>query len=150
MNLLHAERIGLSEQPVRCDEEGWCVVLRNLLSGSSCRLRATGKIGEFTGDRSLLPKLRTSLAEACKAGTRDGWCSGSRERSSGYAGRQARHIPGGIWETSRRIDRRHGRSEHLSFLRTPARRRIAVGRCAVFVVTEGERPHPRGPDRRCG
>jgi hypothetical protein len=108
MNLLHAERIGLSEQPVRCDEEGWCVVLRNLLSGSSCRLRATGKIGEFTGDRSLLPKLRTSLAEACKAGTRDGWCSGSRERSSGYvvtAGRQARHIPGGIWETSRRIDR---------------------------------------------
>src|SRR6266487_7082489 len=96
MNLLHAERIGLSEQPVRCDEEGWCVVLRNLLSGSSCRLRATGKIGEFTGDRSLLPKLRTSLAEACKAGTRDGWCSGSRERSSGYvvtAGRQARHIP---------------------------------------------------------
>jgi hypothetical protein len=108
MNLLHAERIGLSEQPVRCDEDRWCVVLRNLLSGSSCRLRATGKIGEFTGDRSLLPKLRTSLAEACKAGTRDGWCSGSRERSSGYAvtaGRQARHIPGGIWETSRRIDR---------------------------------------------
>jgi len=47
-----------------------------LLSGSSCRLRATSKIGEVTRDSSLLPKFRIALAEACRAGTRDGWRSG--------------------------------------------------------------------------
>src|SRR5262249_29445279 len=49
-----------------------CVVLRNLLSGSSCRLHATGKIGEFTRDSSLLQKFRTSLVKACSAGIRRG------------------------------------------------------------------------------
>src|SRR5262245_317360 len=33
------------------------VVLRKLLSGPSCQLRAPSKIGEFTGDSSLLPRL---------------------------------------------------------------------------------------------
>ena len=71
------------------------------------RLRATGKIGAFTGDRSLLPHFRTSLAQACRAGTRDGWRPGPQQRSSGYfvTARRARYIPGGIWETSRRGDR---------------------------------------------
>jgi hypothetical protein len=82
-------------------------VLCKLLSGSSCRLRPTGKTGEFTGDSSLLPTFRTLLAEAGKAGARDGWRPRPRGSSDCVvtAARQARYIPGGIWETSRRVDR---------------------------------------------
>jgi len=67
------------------------------------RLRPTSKIGEFTRDSSLLSKVGISLAEACRAGTRDGWRTGSRELSNGYiisAARQARCIPGRIRKTS--------------------------------------------------
>ena len=83
------------------------VVLRKLLSGPSCQLRATSKIGEFTGDSILLPTFRTLLAEAGKAGARDGWRPRPRGSSDCVvtAARQARYIPGGIWETSRRVDR---------------------------------------------
>ena len=98
-------------QPVRCEEEGWeHVVLCKLLSGSSDRLRATGTIGAFTGDRRPLPKFGIPLAEACRAGTSDGWRPGPRARSrSSYIGsavrRDRRDMPGGLWETRRRVDR---------------------------------------------
>src|SRR6516164_4972749 len=82
------------------------VVLCKLLSGSGYRLRATRTIGEFTRDRRLLPKSAIALAEACRAGTSDGWRPGPQERFSGFIGRQnCRSVPGGIWETGRRIDR---------------------------------------------
>jgi len=72
-------------------------------------LRATRTTGAFTGDRLPLPKLGIPLAEACRAGTSDGWRPGSRERSSssriGSAGRHDCDMPGGIRETSRRADR---------------------------------------------
>ena len=97
----------VSAQPVRC-EEGGHVVLCKVLSGSGYRLRPTSKIGEFTRDSGLLSKFGISLAEACRAGTRDRWRARSRERSNGYivsAARQARCIPGRIRKTSRRVDR---------------------------------------------
>ena len=82
------------------------VVLCKLLSGSGYRLRATSTIGERTRDRRLLPKSAISLAEACRAGTSDGWCPGPRGRSSGFTGRHNRRdMPGGIRETRRRVDR---------------------------------------------
>src|SRR5262245_64903067 len=60
-------------QPVRCEEEGWgYVVLCKLLSGSGYRLRTTGTIGEYPGDRSPLPEFGISLAAARRAGTSDG------------------------------------------------------------------------------
>jgi len=78
-----------------------------MLSGSSYHLFPTSKIGEFTGDSSLLSKFGISLAEACRAGTREGRTA-PRERSNGYivsAARQARCLPGRIRKTSRRVDR---------------------------------------------
>jgi len=101
------KRIGLPEQPVRCEGGGLGhVVLCKLLSGSGYRLRATRTIGEFTRDRRLLPKSAIALAEACRAGTSDGWRPGPQERFSGFIGRQnCRSMPGGIWETGRRVDR---------------------------------------------
>src|SRR5262249_58312910 len=69
------------------------VVICTVLSGSGYRLRSTRRIGEFTRDSSLLSKFRIALAEACTAGTRDGWRTGSREQSNGdiaSAARQAR------------------------------------------------------------
>jgi hypothetical protein len=95
-------------QPVRCEEGVGHVVLRKVLSGSGYRLRPTSKIGEFTRDSSLLSKFGISLVEACRAGTREGWRSGPRERSNGYivsVARQARCLPGRIRKTSRRVDR---------------------------------------------
>jgi len=74
----------------------------------SYRLRATSKIGEFTRDRSLLSKFGISMVEARRAGTREGWRTGSRERSKGYivsVARQARCLPGRIRKASRRVDR---------------------------------------------
>ena len=85
------------------------VVICTVLSGSSYRLRSTRRIGEFTRDSSLLPKFRIALAEACTAGTRDGWRTGSREQSNrgiASAARQARGVPKGVCKTSRGIDRR--------------------------------------------
>jgi hypothetical protein len=85
------------------------VVICTVLSGSSYRLRSTSRIGVFTRDSSLLPKFRIALAEACTAGTRDGWRTGSREqsnRSIASAARQARGVPNGVCKTSRGIDRR--------------------------------------------
>jgi len=74
-------------QPARCEEEGWgYVVLCKLLSGSGYRLRTTGAIGEYTGDRRPLPKFGIPLAEACSAGTSDGWCARPRQRSHGSIG----------------------------------------------------------------
>jgi hypothetical protein len=84
------------------------VVLCKVLSGSGYRLRPTSKIGEFTRDSSLLSKFGISLVVACRAGTREGWRTGSRERSNGYivsVARQARCLPGRIRQTSRRVDR---------------------------------------------
>ena len=84
------------------------VVLCKVLSGSGYRLRPTSKIGEFTRDRSLLSKFGISLVEACRAGTREGWRTGSRERSKGYivsVARQAHCLPGRIRKASRRVDR---------------------------------------------
>src|SRR5215813_6442213 len=65
-------------QPARCEEE--------VLSGSGYRLRTTGAIGEYTGDRRPLPKFGIPLAEACSAGTSDGWCARPRQRSHGSIG----------------------------------------------------------------
>jgi hypothetical protein len=98
----------VSAQPVRCEEGSGHVVLCKVLSGSGYRLRPTSKISEFIRDSSLLSKFGISLAEACRAGTRDRWRAGSRERSNGYivsAARQARCIPGRIRKTSRTVDR---------------------------------------------
>ena len=84
------------------------VLLCKILSGSGYRLRPTSKIGEFTRDSSLLSKFGISLAEACRAGIREGWRTGPRERFNGYvvsAARQARCLPGRIRKTSRRVDR---------------------------------------------
>ena len=84
------------------------VVICTVLSGSGYRLRSTRRIGEFTGDSSLLSKFRIALAEACAAGTQDGWRTGSREQSNGdiaAAARQARGMPNGVCKTSRGIDR---------------------------------------------
>jgi hypothetical protein len=97
-------------QPVRCEEEGWeHVVLCKLLSGSSDRLRTTGKIGEDTRDRRPLPKFAIPLAEACSAGTSDGWCARPRPRASAYIGsgvrRDRRGMPGRLWQARRRVDR---------------------------------------------
>src|SRR5438132_1300021 len=53
------------------------------------------------GTRAVQPK-------ASRAGARDRWRAGSRERSNGYivsAARQARCIPDRIRKTSRRVDR---------------------------------------------
>src|ERR1700757_1984452 len=80
MDLLHAERIALSEQLVCCEEEGWDVVLCNSLSGSGHRLRATGKFGKVARDSSLLAMVGGSLAQAWRAGTEDRCCPGPRER----------------------------------------------------------------------
>jgi hypothetical protein len=60
------------------------IVLCKLLSGSSDRLCATSKFGEFTRDSGLLPKFGISLAEACRAGARGERRPRPRERSSGY------------------------------------------------------------------
>ena len=126
-----------------------CVVLRNLLSGSSCRLRATGKIGEFTRDTSQLPNLRTLLAEACRASTN--WRRlGPREWSSGHmvsAGREARYVPSGVRETSRRVDRtgrgliEKSKIERTLLLKWPAAYSISAGSvCEVLEGLEGESP----------
>ena len=73
------------------------VVLCKLLSGSGYRLRATRATGAFTGDRRPLPKFGIPLAEACSAGTSDGWRPGPRERSRrshiGSAGRTIATCP---------------------------------------------------------
>ena len=97
----------VAAQPVRC-EEGGHVVLCKVLSGSGYRLRPTSKIGEFTRDSNLLSKFGISLAEACKAGTRDGWRTGSRAQSNGdfaSAAGEARGIPDRVCKTSRGVDR---------------------------------------------
>ena len=97
----------VSEQPVRCETGLGHVVLCEILSGAGYRLRPTSKIGEFTRDSSPLSKVGISLAESCRAGTRDGWRTGSREPSNGYiisAAREARCIPGRIRKTSGRTD----------------------------------------------
>ena len=83
------------------------VVICTVLSGSGYRLRSTRRIGEFTRDSSLLSKFRIALADACTAGTRDGWRTGSREQSNGdiaSAARQARGMPNGVFKTSGGID----------------------------------------------
>src|SRR5262249_4741367 len=100
-------------QPVRCEEEGWKhVVLCKLLSGSSDRLRTTGTIGEYTGDRRPLPKFGIPLAEARPAGPSDGRCARPRPRASASIGsavrRDRRGMPGGLWQARRRVDRARG------------------------------------------
>jgi hypothetical protein len=79
------------------------VVLCKVLSGSGYRLRPTSRIGEFTRHRSLLSKAGISLAEACRAGTRDGWRTTNGDIA--FAARQARCIPDGVCKTSRGSDR---------------------------------------------
>src|SRR5215831_8745505 len=109
MDLLHADALVFA-RPVRfVKRELGHVVICTVLSGSGYRLRSTRRIGEFTRDSSLLSKFRIALAEACTAGTRDGWRTGSREQSNGdtaSAARQARGVPNGVCKTSRGIDRR--------------------------------------------
>jgi len=84
------------------------VVVCTVLSGSGYRLRSTRRISEFTRDSSLLSKFGIALAEACTAGARDGWRTGSREQSNGdiaFVARQARGMPNGVCKTGRGIDR---------------------------------------------
>ena len=70
MDLLHAERIGLSEY-VRSEEGGLgYVVLCELLPRSGHRLRATGKSGKVASGSNLLAMVGTSLAQAWRAGDR--------------------------------------------------------------------------------
>jgi len=145
------KRIGLSEQPVRCEGGGLGhVVLCKLLSGSGYRLRATRTIGEFTRDRRLLPKSAIALAEACRAGTSDGWRPGPQERSSGFIGRQNRRsMPGGIRETGRRIDRTRHPLVALDVAATPAPpaatpRRAATAGLSCLPASQGSRWGSRG------
>jgi len=122
----------VSEQPVRCEAELGYVVLCKVLSGAGYRLRPTSKIGEFTRDSSLLSKVGISLAEACRAGTRNGWRTGSRGPSNGYiisAARKARRIPGRIRKTSGRTD-------------CPERAPVAPTRQMNSSDREGHRPKP--------
>jgi hypothetical protein len=54
-----------SVQHMRCDEEGWGMSsYASYLSGSSYRLRATSKIGEFARDGSLSAMFGDALAQA--------------------------------------------------------------------------------------
>src|SRR5262249_53540726 len=112
--------LAFPRQRVCREEEGWGhVVLCKLLSGSGYRLRATRATGAFTGDRRPLPKFGIPLAEACSAGTSDGRRPGPRERSRrshiGSAGRHGCHMPGGLRQTSRRVDRTLRRFAALDF-----------------------------------
>ena len=140
----------VSAQPVRCEEGSGHVVLCKLLSGSGYRLRPTSKISEFIRDSSLLSKFGISLAEACKAGTRDGWRNGSRAQSNGdfaSAAGEARGIPDRVCKTSRGVDRpERSLAAPLGQMNSPSREaRPSRTVCEISVFV----PNPRTRSKSC-
>ena len=70
---LRARRIVLLATGVRLQGRAGGYVLHRILPGSGFRLRATSAISKVGTDRRLLSRLGLAVAEACRAGTRNGW-----------------------------------------------------------------------------
>ena len=111
------------------------VVICNVLSGSSYRLRATSQTGEINGHSSLLRGFGTALAQACRARTRNG-----RRRWSGERGHR------GVEPSCLRLGRT---TQHMHKPQEAISRTLAALRFATSLIdSDGEHASTQGAAQR--